>query len=73
VVYFFKLEDNGAVSLAHLLLGGFEGCCTLASASAAVCRMVEAESTSSVQKKKLGLMLKNTQIWLLAHISPAVA
>jgi hypothetical protein len=47
---FLKLEDNGATSLTHLLLGGFETDCFLASASAVGCRLVEANCTSRTSK-----------------------
>jgi hypothetical protein len=52
-VNFFKLEDNGIASLAHLLLGGFVAGCFWASAYAADCRLVEAGSSSGYLKKKI--------------------
>jgi hypothetical protein len=47
---FLKIEDDGAASLAHLLLAGFEDCCFFVSAVAAGCRLVVEQTTSGAAK-----------------------
>jgi hypothetical protein len=50
--FFKKIEDNGATSLAYLLLRDFVSNCVLASAIGTGCMLVEAESTSRYSKTK---------------------
>jgi hypothetical protein len=48
--FFLKIEDNGIGLLTHHLPVGFEECCFFASAYAAGCWLVEADSTSRYSK-----------------------
>jgi hypothetical protein len=49
---FLKLEDNGAASLTHHLLGGFEADCFWVFAFATGCRLVVEKTTSRYSKTK---------------------
>jgi hypothetical protein len=59
--FFLKIEDDGSVVLAHLLLRGFEDDCFLASAKGTGSRLVEAtpsSRTTRVTSKKIAVLFE---------------